>query len=522
MSPDSCPRIEGAETIREQIADILADESKLTATDIDRVYFPESVDDVVAAVKEAAQNTTPVTISAARTGITGGAVPVDTRVVISLQKMNSVLRVGVSEQTGKPVAVVQAGVTLDALRSELASFDWASLGGSAGGSHWHYPVDPTEWSAAVGGTIATNASGARSYHYGPTRDNVNAVKVVLADGRVVDVRRGAVKASGRVLSWPEGFDDRRLSLPTVARPAGKCAAGFMVGEDVDLIDLFIGSEGTLGIIVEAELKLSPSPAEILSLMCFLPPETDALKLVRAIKKSDALAPLAIEYLSPTALQLLRDERAENGDDKIPELPSGAGSAVFLEQAYETEDQLDEYVAAIDTLLSAHGGSIDDTWAGEDDAEREKMRLLRHGIPEAVNNRIARRKRDVPELHKVGTDLAVSDEAFAELATAYETDVPASGLEYVIFGHVGENHLHVNLIPKTREELDKAKILHASLARRAAELGGAVTAEHGIGRLKRDLLTIQYGAEGVAALKAVKDFFDPDGLFNPGVLFEAHG
>jgi len=519
MSPDSCPRIDGAETIREQCADILVDESKLAATEIDRVYFPETIEHVVAAVKEAAEAKTPVTLSAARTGITGGAVPIDARVVISLQKMSALLRVELNERSKEPVAVVQPGLTLDALRDELASFDWSSFGEEIGSSAWHYPVDPTEWSAAVGGTIATNASGARSYHYGPTRDNVVAITVVLADGRVVAVRRGAVKASGGAITWPKGFDDRTLALPTVKRPAGKCAAGFMVGEDVDLIDLFIGSEGTLGVIVEAELRLVRTPPDVLALMCFLPLASDPLALVKALKASDDLAPLSIEYFSPTALQLLRDERAESGDDKLPEVPAEAGSAVFFEQAYETEDRLDEYVAAIDELLSAHGGSIDETWAGQEDAEREKMRLLRHGIPEAVNNRIARRKRDVPELHKVGTDLAVSDEAFDELAAAYASEVPASGLEYVIFGHIGENHLHINLVPRTREELEKAKELHAQLARRAVALGGAVTAEHGIGRLKRELLEIQYGADGVAALRAVKDFFDPTGLLNPGVLFE---
>jgi D-lactate dehydrogenase (cytochrome) len=419
----------------------------------------------------------------------------------------------------EPVAMVQGGMTLDALADELSAFDWSSLGGEASGKTWYYPVDPTEKSAAVGGTIATNASGARSYRYGSTRANVLGLTVVLADGKILRVRRGEVRAAGRRLSWPDAFGEAALDMPEVARPRCKCAAGFAVAPDTDLVDVLVGSEGTLAVIAEAELKLSVQPPGVLGLMCFLPEGSDGMALVAALRDDARLSPLSIEYFAPSALRILREEREEAGDDKIPELPAGAASAVFFEQPYETEDELDEYVGAIDETLSAHGGSIDDTWAAQEDAEREKMRLLRHGVPEAVNNRIARRKREVPELHKVGTDLAVGDDSFAELAKLYDEDVPASGLEYVVFGHAGENHLHVNLIPKSSEELVKAVELHKKMARRAVELGGAVTAEHGIGRIKREFLEIQYGADGVAALKQVKDFFDPKGLLNPGVLFK---
>ena len=138
----------------------------------------------------------------------------------------------------------------------------------------------------------------------------------------------------------------------------------------------------------------------------------------------------------------------------------------------------------------------------------------------MNGRIARLKRDVPELHKVGTDLAVPDGSADEMNRVYRESLAASGLRYVVFGHAGENHLHVNLIPRTREELERAKALHKDLAREAVRLGGAVTAEHGIGRLKRELLEIQYGPEGVRALRRVKEFFDPKGILNPGVLFAA--
>ena len=528
-----CPRVEGASAVRERCADFLRDESKLEAPGAERVYFPEGTAEVAAAVCEAREAGEPLTVSGARTGIVGGAVPVDTRWVISLSRMKgvgelhvdasgpgSVGRVGAP---GNASVRVEAGVTLAELAAGLAASDRSELPGEAGSGKPFYPIDPTESTACVGGTVATNASGGRSFRYGPTRVWVRALGVVLADGRAIDVRRGDVRARDGILRASQLRGEKALELPRPARPACKCAAGYFLAPDADLVDLLVGSEGTLGVITEVELALAPEPAEVLSLMCFLRgdgADERALALVGAFKEHKRLSPLTIEYLGTTALDLVREEKDLSGDDKIPALPADARSAVFIEEAYDDEAELDGRVEAMDEALSANGGSLDDTWAGDDDASREKIRVLRHSVPEAVNNRIARRKREVPSLHKVGTDLAVPDRAFAEMLGAYREKLPASGLEHVVFGHAGENHLHVNFIPRSEEELSRAKALHEDLARLAVSLEGAVTAEHGIGRLKRNLLEIQYGARGVRELRRVKDFFDPQGLLNPGVMFAA--
>lgn len=525
-----CPVVEGAEAILERSADVLRDESNLVGPagaglTLERVYFPETVAQAAAVVGEAARGLVPLTVSGARTGITGGAVPVESRWVLSLSRLNRFIEFRKDEESEGPVARVEAGLTLAALGEELASR------GRIAGRKWFYPVDPTEATAAVGGTIATDASGARSYRYGSTREWVRALKVVLADGRVIDLRRGEVRAEGGSLRFPEAFGDRELALPRLPRPACKCVAGYRLAPDVDLVDILVGSEGTLGVIVEAELALAEEPAGVLALMCFLPEgreNTDSgLDLVKRFRADDKLRALSIEYFGATALDLLRQERTsrheggkEGGGDAIPELPAGAHSAVFVEVSCGSDDEFDAAVEAIDEDLSSVGGSIDDTWVGDDEAGRRRMRALRHGLPEAVNGRIARLKRTVPEIHKVGTDLAVPDSGLDEMNRVYREALGRSGLEYVVFGHAGENHLHVNLIPKTRGELARAKELHRELAREAVRLGGAVTAEHGIGRLKRELLEVQYGPEGVRALRRVKDFFDPDGILNPGVLFPA--
>jgi D-lactate dehydrogenase (cytochrome) len=427
--------------------------------------------------------------------------------------MRRLIEIRKDPAAGETFARAEAGLTLAELAETLSRHDWEN------GPRMHYPVDPTESTASVGGTVATDASGSRSLRCGPTRDWVRALRVVLADGRLVSFARGEVRAEAGLLRWPEVWGNRGLEVPELRRPEGKSAAGYFLAPDVDLVDLLVGSEGTLGVVAEVELALAPEPENVLALVCFLPRTASGLALVRALKSERRLSSLAIEYFDATALDLLRDERAAGQEEKIPELPAGAGSAVLLEQEYADEGGLEAAVEAIDGLLVSHGGSLDETWAGETDAERERMRLLRHGVPEAVNGRIARLKRELPEIHKVGTDLAFPDPAAEEMERIYSEMLPASGLEYVLFGHAGENHLHANFLPRTGEELDRARALHEELARAAVALGGAVTGEHGVGRLKRGLLEIQYGKEGVAALRTIKDFFDPDGRLNPGVMFE---
>lgn len=511
MNQLRCPRIEGPTEVRERCVDMLRDESNLTATSVEVVYLPTDVQEVGWALEEASRAGEPVTLSGARTGIVGGAVPVDSRRVLSLLKMNRILEVSQPSGNRGPSVRVQAGVSIAALGDSLDAFSWPD------GKGWYYPVDPTERSAHIGGTIATNASGARSFYYGPTRRWVKGLVVVLADGRIFSIHRGQLKASQGVLRWPEAFGERALELPALPRPRSKCAAGYFVGPDVDLVDLFIGSEGTLGVIAEAELELAERPEGVLSLMCFLPRGADGLALVKTFKTDARLSVLTLEYFGDTALSLLREERASGAQDKLPEPPASAAEAVFVELVCGQAD-VERAVAAVEEDLASCGGSLDNTWAGDDPSQREKMRLIRHAVPEAVNARIARRKRELPELHKIGTDLAVPDESFDELAKAYREMLPASGLEYVVFGHAGENHLHVNLLPRTREEITRAKDLHRTLAQQAVRLGGTVTAEHGIGRLKRELLELQYGPEGVKALRRIKDFFDPKGILNPGVMF----
>jgi D-lactate dehydrogenase (cytochrome) len=505
------PAARGPRAVRESYPDLLRDESNLTGGEVERVYLPQSVEEVAEVVAEAARGSVPLSVSGARTGISGGAVPVESRWILSLQRLDRFLGVGRDPGSGAPTVRVEAGLSLAELARKVAEL------GPLEGRDWIYPVDPTEGSASVGGTVATNASGSRSYHFGPTASWVRALRIVLADGRVVALRRGQIRARNGEVRWPEAFGDRVLSVPLLRHPAVKCVAGYGLQPEGDLLDIFIGAEGTLGIVVEAELALAPRPAHVLSLFCFLPAGSDGLEVVGALKADPRLHPLAIEYLDGNCLRLLREERAEGRGPSIPDLPDGAHEALYLEIPFQDQEEMDVGVAALEEALAAAGASLDDTWAGDEDADRERMRHLRHAVPEAVNARIARRKREIPGLHKVGTDLAVPDATAPEMYRIYREHRAAAGVESVLFGHAAENHLHLNFLPRSMEELTRARAVHLELARHAVRLGGSVTAEHGIGRIKRELLEIQYGAAGVEELRRVKAYFDPRGILNPGVL-----
>jgi len=202
---------------------------------------------------------------------------------------------------------------------------------------------------------------------------------------------------------------------------------------------------------------------------------------------------------------------------IPELTEGAVAGVLFESEF-TEDELLDVYEGWESVLSAHGSSMEHTWGGMEESELARLKALRHSIAEQVNGVIARANAHHPEIHKVGTDAAVPGAALEEMFAFYRSEAEGTGLDYVIFGHVGDNHLHLNIMPSSPEDLVMGKELAARFARKAVELGGAVSAEHGIGRIKHDFLRLQYGDDGMRQMAAVKKAFDPSLVLNRGVVF----
>ncbi len=515
--------------VARDFSDYLRDESRRLGQ-AEFITFPASTEELAAALRDAHARHLAVTLQGARTGIAAGAVP-DGGSILNLSRMTRVL--GLRQRHGLFYALVQPGVLLSAFRTALAKreFDtagWdadsrAALAALRAAPRQMLTADPTETSASLGGMTACNASGARSFKYGAVRHYVEALHVVLADGATVELRRGAQQARGRAftLALPDG---RSLAspLPAYTMPAVKNAAGYYAADHMDLVDLFIGSEGTLGAIAAIELRLTPEPALEWGMTAFLPSTAAVCQFVRRARGEYAAGsgPLAaIEYFSGSALALLRHQKATNPAFAIiPDIPEGFAGAVYVEIHAETEAAAQTTLEKLVEFLNACGGNEDTAWLATTPQELERLHRFRHAVPEAVNLLIGERKKTEPGLTKLGTDMAVPDGALETVMALYETDLARLGLESVVFGHIGNNHVHVNILPRTLADYETGKKLYQHWAERVCGLGGTISAEHGVGKLKTALLAVMYGETGIAQMRAVKQVFDPDRTLGRGNLF----
>ena len=457
-----------------EIESYLSDASFIRDGHADRVVFPENIEDVSEILAAANRDRVPVTLSGAGTGTVGGRVAFG-GIVLATDKLNRIKTI-VRENEGG-YAVAEAGLILSDFQRAV---DQQGL---------LYPPDPTERSCFLGGTVATNASGARTYKYGPTRNYVRALKVILASGEILDLRRG----DGRALDIP---------LPSYRMPATrKNASGYFVAPEMDAVDLFIGSEGTLGVICEVETRLLPKPEGLLSGVVFFENEADVLALVAdARTRVDARA---LEFFDQESLNFLRE--------KYPEVPGKAVGAVFFEQETRAETEetvLNEWMA----MLDQHH-AFADSWFATGEQDQARLREFRHQLPVLMNEWFARYNQ-----RKVSTDMAVPDEAFPGLFRLYKDTLRDSGLRYTIFGHIGDNHVHVNILPRDEAEAARAWEFYIQFLKYAASVGGTLSAEHGVGKLKRDYLRLFYNEDQLREMAALKRAFDPNGILGRGNIF----
>lgn len=478
----TCPVVEGREKILDGYSAYLADESRMPFDVVDAIFFPSTTEQVVDAVLKIREQGRSIVVSGARTGITGGAIGIENASIISLEKMD----------TACGGLTYQAGVRLENIPQSDGMY---------------YPVDPTEMTASIGGTVATDASGARSYYYGSTRQFIDGLTVVLSDGTVLKLKRGEVLSENGEFVLESKNGDVKIPLSDVAMPAVKNVAGLYIKKNMDAVDLFIGCEGTLGIVTEVEIRTAELPEDRLFLIVYADSEDTAISFVEAVKADEALKAIAIEYFDPGAITLLRT--VEN----IAKTPETGACAIYLELIADNDDMEDRLCEALDGC----GLDMDSTWAGFDEKDLHEMKHFRHALPETVNLLIGNRRKALPTLHKIGTDTSVPDGKLREFLSFAREAIEGKGVEYVIFGHIGDNHLHINMIPSDEETLASAKELYAAIAQRSVDLGGSVSAEHGVGRLKKQFLLMQYGPDDMRSMKAVKDAFDPDGILNPGVM-----
>jgi FAD/FMN-containing dehydrogenase len=433
----------------------------------ERVIVPESEAEVLAVLAEAERSGTPVTVAGARTGLTGSAVP-QGGWMLSLERFRKL-------EIEQGWARVGPAVSLLELRDAAAQ------------TGQFYAPDPTEITASVGGSIATNASGSRSFRFGSTRRHLRALRVALLDGSVRWYRRG------------ETIDFEVPELPVPATT--KNTAGYRLTPGMEWVDLFCGSEGTLGVTLEAEVALLPIPAELLSGVIFFSDDEDALDAVRRWRGVRELRML--EYADRPSLEMIRG--------RYPEIPRGAQAALLIEAEGEDLDGWEARLEESHALMEA-------SWFGLEARDRERFREFRHALPEAVVETMRRRG-----FMNMGTDYAVPPERDREMLRYYRERLEAELPErYVIYGHLGDAHLHVNMLPATEAEVETAAKLLKEFAAHAVELGGTVSAEHGLGKRKASLLPLQFSEEQIEAMRKVKRRFDPGWLLGRGTLFGASG
>lgn len=492
----------------------------------DAVALPRSEADVADLVATASR----VLAVGAQSSVTGGATP-DGGLILCTERLTSI------QESRQDRVTVGAGVPLEQLQKVLAER-----------GQWYAPV-PTFAGAFVGGVVATNAAGAATFKYGPTRPWVAGLTVVLACGHVLDITRGDVTADparGFEIECPHA---RRAVRPgTYRMPAvPKCSAGYFAAPGMDLIDLFIGSEGTLGVMTEVTLRLLPARPALMLVLVPARSERDALTLVGELRQASqrtwrdrdprGVDVAAVEYLDRRCLEILQDDGADRKHHIAVSDGTQAMLLVQLELPAGTDQRraFDEISAALtpatpDTpltrfcrLLDRHGLLERTEVAMPGDSRRaEEFLAFREAAPTGVNRRVGEAKRLVdPRIEKTAADMIVPFDRFGEMLAVYREGYQRRGLDFAIWGHVSDGNVHPNVIPRSYEDVVAGREAILEFGREAARLGGSPLAEHGVGRsrLKQALLRQVYGDQAIDEMQAIKQALDPEWKLAPGVIFQ---
>ena len=253
--------------------------------------------------------------------------------------------------------------------------------------------------------------------------------------------------------------------------------------------------------------------------CFFEDERAALDFTVAARPKLPRA-AAFEYFDAKALDILRVQRKNStAFASLPELDAAWACCVYVELEADDEATALDDLALLGKLLRGHGGSDRATWVARTDTDRETQRFFRHAVPESVNMLIDERRKTDPAITKLGSDMSVPNERLHEVMDLYRTTLAEAGLDSAAWGHIGNNHLHVNVLPRNAQDYAAGKELFVRWARAVTDMGGAVSAEHGVGKLKRDFLTVMYGPEHIAQMAALKRQLDPYCQLGRGNLFD---
>jgi len=476
-----------------------------------------------------------VQIQAARSSLTGGAVP-QGEVVLSVEPMQE--RGPVIDRRGLGRVTVQPGMRLCDLQRSLAV------------EGFFYPPVPTYQQAMIGGTVSTNAGGAATFKYGVTRNWVHGLRVLLFNGDLLVLERGQYVARRGESFTIALTDGRKLTVPVPdyrLPDVKKVSAGYHAADPLDLIDLFIGSEGTLGLITAITVNLRPLPPAVVTGLAAVTDPKLALLLAAALRDAaerareaqDPRGPdiRAIEWLDDRSLEILREHdeprrlRVELAPDacgavlfelELPEPTSSDDVLATLAGYVERRETLEDYpLTRLASILEDHGALDSLQFALADDPQRQQaLTGLREAVPTRVSEILSRRRAESPGVEKVGGDLIVPLGELPGMIQLFRSSFERRGLEYAVWGHLSDGNLHPNALPRNAGEVRSGFEALLEFADEAARRGGCPLSEHGVGRspIKQQILRRFLGEPAIEQMRRIKLALDPDARFAPGVLF----
>lgn len=466
--------------MKEQYEEFLTDESRFCGY-AESISFPENEEEIREILLALRKNKVPVTIQGGKTGITGAAVPKGGH-IMNLSHMNQVKdSVLLEDRTGR--ITVEAGINRIELKREIAArFRKSPL---------FWPPDPTESSATVGGIAATNAQGINRLLYGDSKKYIEALKFIDSEGKTVTVTKG-----------------QTLLLPS--------------GREIEEMDAVLGKEGITGVVTELTLKLIPKPESVWGIAFFFNGQEDAGRFVDLLKENmprcEHAAVAAVEYLDRRTIAMIEEHKPCM--TKIRELPdvSEDTQAMVYVELHGEEEEIEILAEGLMETAIECDSDPDQAWAVSGEADVEKMHDFRHGAAETSNLYIEKMRQKDQRITKLGTDMAVFDLPFAEVLFGIEKELEEAGLKGCVFGHALENHLHVNLLPENYEEYKAGIRLVQRWASDVKIHEGKIIGEHGIGKLKLQILDGLIPEDYVDFCRELKQELDPCSLWNNGNIF----
>ncbi|MGD1823006.1 MAG: FAD-binding oxidoreductase [Pleomorphochaeta sp.] len=438
----------------EKYREYLSDESKLIGS-AKSISFPKNTDEIIKILKTNKDKNVSITIQGARSGIVGGAVPNNNH-ILNTQKLTKIEKISENE------IFVESGVTLDTINSFI----------ERNNNDYFFAVDPTEKTATIGGVIANNSKGPNSHYYGDPSKYIEEITVIYSD----------------------------LTVETLTKTDKKFFT-------------FFGSEGIFGLIISARIKLIKKPEISWGISFFFNTINDVCGFsneLKTIKPINTAKIVAAEFMEKSIIELIEPFKETMSNIKaIPSIPKGNNHLIYVEIHSDSENDFELIVELLIDLAMKYNSDVDNAWAVSEAKDLENIRNYRHAAAECTNMILETRRKDIPNINKVSLDISIKEDFETTLNRFNKIDI-----DKVIFGHIFSSNIHLNFLPKTINEFEKAKIIAKLISLNAINNNGIIISEHGVGKVKKDIFLGSSKTEDIEKIVTTKKILDKINLFNP--------